>query len=48
MVRPRHRCGLATFSADAGSAGVGRCGMNRNRNPIGIIMAREAGRIPIG
>jgi hypothetical protein len=36
------------FDADAGSAGVGRCGSNRNLNPIGIVMAREAGRIPIG
>jgi len=37
-----------TFAADAGSAGVGRCGRDRNVRPIEIIMACEAGRISIG
>jgi hypothetical protein len=34
--------------ADAGSAGVGRYGADRNVRPIEIIMACEAGRISIG
>ncbi len=35
-------------AADAGSAGVGRHGWDRNVRPIEIIMACEAGRISIG
>jgi hypothetical protein len=34
--------------ADAGSAGVGRYGRDRQLRPIEIIMACEAGRISIG
>jgi hypothetical protein len=34
-------------AADAGSAGVGRYGFESNE-PTGIIMACEAGRIPVG
>jgi len=35
-------------TADAGSAGVGRDGRDRNVRPIEIIMACAAGRISIG
>jgi hypothetical protein len=36
------------FAADAGSAGVGRFGLDQNVRPIEIIMACAAGRISIG
>jgi len=35
-------------AADAGSAGVGRCGSDLNVKPVEIIMAFAAGRISIG
>jgi hypothetical protein len=39
---------IKPLAADAGFAGVGRYGQDRNEKPIEVIMAREAGRTSIG
>jgi hypothetical protein len=40
--------GEIAAAADAGSAGVGNHGQDRNEKPIEIIMACAAGRISVG
>jgi hypothetical protein len=42
LSRPRQN------AADAGFAGIARCGRDRNMKPIEVVMACEAGRTSIG